>query len=264
MTYDTNLEQTQMESMPELFHFWSGDRNEYVTSWKTSLYFRGQNYLPRPVERGEITFDAQFGPVKLTVSAPLIDNFIAYLSTNPIEPTRMKLYRAITSDLTDYVVLFTGSMRRIGIQERMAKAEFESKARQLRVRLPKILYQAYCNWDVFDQGCGISIYDWIVNTSVTVNQSELISNAFSAYDDGYFTAGRVIYGSDERWILGHTGDTITLQVPFDSRVQTGTVVGVLPGCDGSPDTCKDKFDNFDNYLGCPYIPSDNPCLYGFK
>lgn len=264
MTYETNLQQTEMVATPELFHFWSGSRNEYITSWKTNLEFKGQTYLARPVQRGNINTDTTFGPVRLGITAPLLEGFIAYISTNPIEPTRVKVYRAMSDDLTDFVVIFTGSLRRMGIQNRMAKAEFESKARQLRVRLPKIIYQSYCNWDVFDIDCGLSIFNWRVPATITVNGSELISTVFGTYDDGYFTAGRVQHDTDERWILDHTGNVLTLQVPFDSRVQTGTVVYALPGCDGSPDTCKNKYDNFDNFLGFPYIPSNNPCLFGFK
>ena len=37
-----------------------------------------------------------------------------------------------------------------------------------------------------------------------------------------------------------------------------------PGYDGSPATCVDKFDNLDNFVGFPYIPSKNPVVWGIK
>lgn len=152
----------------------------------------------------------------------------------------------------------------MGISERVAKAEFESKARQLRIRIPKYLYQSYCNWDVFDPDCGLAEFAWKVTTDITVVDDTLISSVFAGYAADYFTAGRVRYEGDERWILKHVTDTLTLQVPFSSAVETGTIVDVLPGCDGSPDTCKDTFSNYPNFFGFPYIPSNNPCLFGFK
>ena len=264
MTYDDNLLEKEMTGTPELYHFWSGNEDAYVTSWYEDLQFAGNIYFARPIKRGGFSIDQTFGAVTMIITAPLLAQFIAYVSSQPIEPTRIKLYRAISDDLTDFKVIFTGTLRRMGISDRIAKAEFESKARQLRVRLPKFLYQSYCNWDVFDSDCGLAEFTYTVSTAVTVSNDTLVSSVFAGYAADYFTAGRVKYEGDERWILDHTADTLTLQVPFGSEVETGTVVDVLPGCDGNPDTCKDTYSNFKNFFGFPYVPSNNPCLFGFK
>lgn len=263
-TYDGNIQATEMEGMPELYHFWAGNLEERVTSWKEDITFLGQIYLARPLKRSGFSHDASFGPVAVTIQASLMDTFIQHISTMPLEPTRVKIYRAITSDMNDYRIIFTGTLRRMGIQDRLARGEFESKARRLRVKIPKIIYQSYCNWTLFDGRCGLVQATWQIEANITVATDTLVAPIFGTYDDGYFTAGRVIAGTDERWILDHTGNTLTLQIPFDTRVSSGDTVIVTPGCDGDPDTCTDTFSNFDNYLGCPYIPSNNPVLYGFK
>lgn len=264
MTLETNLQQTEMEAMPELYHFWAGTYEERITSWRSNLIFQGNEYLARPIRRSGFTFDSNFGPVNVSIEAPLVDTFIAYISTQPIEPTHVKIYRAIYSDLSDYAVIFTGQLTRMGITQRMARAEFESKANRLRVRIPQIIYQSYCNWDVFDINCALLSSSFEVKANVSVVSDTLISPTFGTYASQYFRAGRVKFGDDERWVLDHTGNTITLQIPFDSRLTSGKIVTALPGCDGSPDTCKDKFNNFEHFMGFPYIPSHNPVLYGFK
>lgn len=260
--YDDNLQKTEMESMPELYFFSSGDRQEYVTSYYQDVQFLGNTYQARPLKRSGFTFDKNFSPVTMSVTAPLTDIFIRYVASQPIEPTRLKMYRAIDSDLADFRVVFSGTLRKIGISNRMAKASFESKARNLRFRIPKILYQSYCNWDVFEPGCGLVASAFLDNVSVLVSGDQLVSTFFATKPDGYYTSGRVISPQqDERWIIDHVGNTLTLHVPFDTRVSSGTIVSVLPGCDGDPVTCRDKFSNLDNFIGMPYIPSHNPVIY---
>ena len=75
---------------------------------------------------------------------------------------------------------------------------------------------------------------------------------------------RVFHARDFRFIVAHGGDTITLQLPFDSRVGNGGTVTAYPGCDGSPATCRDRFGNSARFGGCASIPSRNPAVWGFK
>ena len=83
-------------------------------------------------------------------------------------------------------------------------------------------------------------------------------------ENGYFTRGYAAAGGDFRFIVAHGGDTITLQLPFDSRVGNGGTVTAYPGCDGSPATCRDRFGNSARFGGCASIPSRNPAVWGFK
>lgn len=259
---DDNIEAIEQEPMPELYLFTSGTEQERITNYNEDLTFLGYKYKARPIERSRWTFDHNFAPTQVSISAPLTAIFINYISNNPIEPTNIKIYRALKSDLIDYRLIFMGILRGIQISQRQAKARFESKILQLDCRLPKILYQSYCNWDVFDSNCKLSEGPYRINTEVTISGSTLISTTFGGYSDGYFTAGRVVFGSNERWITNHVGNIITLQVPFDSRLSSGDTVTVYPGCDGKASTCKNKFNNFPLFLGFSYIPDHNPVIYG--
>ena len=73
-----------------------------------------------------------------------------------------------------------------------------------------------------------------------------------------------VFHARVRFIVAHGGDTITLQLPFDSRVGNGGTVTAYPGCDGSPATCRDRFGNSARFGGCASIPSRNPAVWGFK
>lgn len=262
MTYDTNLEAIEQVSTPELYLLISGIDIERYTSYNSDLNFQGFLYKSRSIQRSSFTMDQNFAPVEVTVTAPLTEIFTRYISNNPVEPATLTIYKAISTDLTDYAIIFKGVFEGIQINNRQAQARFKNRLMNLKMRLPKILYQSYCNWDVFDSDCKVSEGDHRVETVVTVSGATLTSTAFGAYSDGHFTAGRVVFGANERWVTNHVGNVLTLQVPFDSRLSTGSTVIAYPGCDGSVSTCKTKFNNFTNFLGMPYIPDNNPVIYG--
>lgn len=268
MSYTTNLAASQQESMPEMFLLTSGSQIERYTSYQSSVTFLGQTFKAGAIKRSSLSYDSTFGSVGVKITAQLIDTFSQYVANQPITPTRIKIYRAISSDLTDYVVLFSGQVKEVTIAGNKAQATCESKSLYLSKRLPTIIYQAYCNHDVFDAGCGLNANSWKVTGSLTgVSGSTITSSSWSnaaGYEDGYWTGGRVVVGSDMRLVIDHTDDTLTLQIPFGSSVITGTSVDAYPGCDGSPQVCKNKFDNLDKFLGMPYIPSRNPVIWGFK
>jgi uncharacterized phage protein (TIGR02218 family) len=120
---------------------------------------------------------------------------------------------------------------------------------------------------VYDSGCGLDDTVWRVAATITqVSGSMLVASAFGDYDNDYFKGGWITYGQDMRLVTSHTKSSasVTLQIPFDSRMYVGASVWTYPGCDGAPSTCKNKFNNILKFLGMPYIPSRNPILWGFR
>jgi len=265
MTYNTNLQVTQQEATPELYEFTYGGVVERYTSWPETLNFGGYDYEPAPIKRSGISIDSEFSKVKVSIIAPVIDAFSRHVANTPIESTRVRIYSALKSDLTDYVLIFKGSVAHVSIKDYVAKAECVSTSDILENYYPSVTFQSYCNHMLFDSGCKLdnSVYK-VQGAVVSISGADYEVSGLNAYSDGYFTAGTVEYGSDVRMILKHVGNIITLHVPFDSRVAINTVVDVYPGCDGAPDTCKNKFNNYDNFLGFPLIPSTNPVMWGLK
>lgn len=209
--------------------------------------------------------DQQLGSARVTVTVPFSDPLQKFISVAPLPSTQVTIYRAVGDSLTDYALLFDGKVQRVGMANKVVSAEC-SPSGKLSARLPHLVYQSYCNWTVFDCGCGLNAEDWAVPIySVTVTGASLVSASFAAYADGYFTQGRIYYDGDWRFVTSHTGNTITLQIPFSVDLITGADVIAYPGCDGAPATCRTKFDNFlDHHISMPYIPSSNPVIWGFK
>lgn len=268
MTYETNLQAAQQEATPEMYEFTAGSTEERITSYPSDLTFLGNSYSAKPIERGSFSYDSDFGSTAVKIKMLLTTDFKRFLSSQPIEPTNLKIYRALGSDLTDYVTLFNGQVKKVLIKDQTAQLDCESRSRYLEKHLPKYVYQAFCNHDVFDAGCTLvaSTYK-VTGTIVTISGSEITGSQWSnaaGYEDGYFQGGRVVFGSDMRLVVKHVDDTLTLQIPFSSVVTIGSSIDVYPGCDGNPATCINKYNNHEHFLGMPFIPSSNPTIFGFR
>jgi uncharacterized phage protein (TIGR02218 family) len=262
-SYDANMKATEMVAMPEFYRFSRGYDNWYYTNAKTSLVFNNSPYVPSAIERGPFTIQTDLAVVSVTLTSQVLDQFADVIANAPSQRIRCRIYRAISDTLTNFGLLFDGNIISIAFNEKnIASATVVQKAGILDRNVQMIYHSVSCNHHVFQGDCNLDVIDWQVKTNVSVSGSDLVSSAFDAYDDGYFKAGMVECLNDYRMITNHVGDTITLHVPFDDRLSTGDEVTVLPGCDGLASTCLEKFDNLDNYLGCPYIPSKNPAIWG--
>lgn len=266
MTYATEIAEAQQEAMPEFYEFFSGGEFSYYTSFNEGLIFKSNSYAPTSIRRGGFSQDTQFGKVEVQISAAITDLFAQYIANLPLEPVTVTIYRAIKSDLSDYIILFTGTVKSVTIKDRTASARCESRSTLLEARLPRIIYQSFCNHDVFDDGCGLNEVAWRVTATITgISGYTLTSTSFGAKPNKYFTGGRIQFLTDHRLVTAHDGSNdLNLQLPFDARLGIGDSVFALPGCDGNPSTCKNKFNNLTKYLGMPYIPSHNPAIWGFK
>jgi len=262
MTYETNLAEVEQVGLPELYRLVYGPTTARYTSWSEDLTFLGEVYETAPLKRSGLSLDHELSAVRLSLQAPILDAFSRYIANQPIEPTSVTIYRALSDDLTQYAILFAGYVMTVSVKDRVARAECEANSAILDLSWPRFMYQSYCNHDLFDSGCALGDGAFLVQGAVTISGSDLTSAILGTFADGYFIGGRAAYGDDERMITNHVGSTVTLQVPFDDRVEAGTVVDFYPGCDGSPDTCRDTFNNFTNFLGFPYIPSSNPVIWG--
>lgn len=265
MTYDTEVAKTEAPSLPELYTFTSGTESERYTSFRETITYGGVDYTPRPIKRGKISYSTELKALQVSISAPVLDQFAAYIANQPVQPVTVTIVRVVYgSEDTNYKNIFSGRIQRVSVQNRTATATCRSGNTVLEARVPLITYQSYCNHNIFGPGCGLSEFTWRVAASVdSVSGSVLTITAADAYDDDYFRAGLVKHGQDLRMITDHTGDQITMQIPFDATLTAGTSVYLLPGCSGDPQICDETFGNLDQFLGMPYIPNRNPVYWGF-
>ena len=248
MGYHDITQEKELPPLAELFEITIGETVNRLTSHSNAIIFQGAAFDSAPISRSAFSFNEQFKAWNVTVQAPMISTMLAYIANSPVEPARVRIWRAFTSDLTAYRLVFNGTVKTVTFEDQTVSATCESLTDILRVKLPKIMYQAHCNHTLFDSGCTLSASAWKVSGVVTVSGSNLISSALTPYADFWFGGGYAAYDSDFRLITANSGDTAVLQVPFDSRVVDGVTVDFYPGCDKRHVTCDTKFLNLENVI----------------
>lgn len=263
MTFDSNMQATEQDAIPELYRIVGGGYEWRYTSNRTDITFLGEVYKAATIKRSAFSSTKQIGDSKLTITFPLSEPLLKYISAYPLPSTTVDIYRAVYSSLSQYAFLFSGKVKRASFSNKVISAEC-SVDDEMSAMLPHIVYQSYCNWQVFDCNCGLNSANYMVSAAVTINDTALVSSVFATYPLEYFTQGWVLFDGDMRFIVGHAGAYIYLQLPFSSALATGNTVSVFPGCDGAPATCIAKYNNWNHWLGMAYIPSRNPVVWGFK
>lgn len=124
----------------------------------------------------------------------------------------------------------------------------------------RVMHQRQCPYDLYSDMCGAfgsSFYE--IGTLTGVLGVTLSSYAFGTKDDGWFTGGYIRIGSSEkrRMIVAHIARDITISHPFDASVIAGASFTAFAGCDKTPTTCKNKFDNKLNFGGDEFLPNTN-------
>ncbi|MDA3788070.1 MAG: DUF2163 domain-containing protein [Desulfobacula sp.] len=269
--YTDNLEATQQTAAPEFYVITSGSSVERYTSYSTDLTFMGQLFKAAAIKRGGLVRDTKFGVDKIQVTVPLSPNIAAYIPNQPIEPVTVTIYRSTLANLNSYAIFFKGKIAFVQIKDKMATAQIQSRSKILLRKIPSIIYQSFCNHDIFDSGCSLDEYVYL-RTGIVATLSDNNATVSVSWTDGKgdpdigdFQGGRMVLDTDLRLITGHSViDEFQIQIPFDSRMKIGATLSLYPGCDGSPETCGTRFDNLTHHLGMSYIPSSNPVLWGFK
>lgn len=259
MTY-TALEASTQDGAPvELYTFAQGAQAWRFTTAADAITYMATEYTPSSVERDRIKQTSDVLKDSLKLRFPRGDTFAnQFLGFAPDLVTSVTIMRGHVGD-DEFIPYWKGRVIAAvasGNQIELAcESVFSSILRPgLRAR-----YELTCRHALYSARCGVNLEASqssgvaSVVSGVTVTVPEAASFA-----DGYFTGGMIKTPTDvSRFVVGHTGASLTLQRPIADLV-AGDAVRLYPGCDHLQTTCADKFDNLDNFGGFPWIPLRNP------
>jgi uncharacterized phage protein (TIGR02218 family) len=229
------------------------------TSNEVDYIHGGNTFEAAAISRSNITRGVEDRQDVLTIELPSTDNFPRlYVNIVPGQKALMTVQRVHRDDPDQQaIVLFKGLVQSVSFQSDATKASLS--VRPLTVGLsqaiPRFSYQALCNHILYDERCKVlqSLFQH-TNTATAVSGDIVTVQALNTKGDSWADAGFAQLGTtDFRLILEHTGDNITLLLPFASEV-TGSVLDVFAGCKHDLATCKTKFNNVINYGGFAFVP----------
>lgn len=263
--YETQ-EQATTKRPSEIFRFWIAGGSEWrYTNADQSITYGGKTYTPAPISRGAVSHEEQPDAPSLSIQmARVAQPLIQYIAGNPIETVWVEVRRVHrgTSPLTSDQIFF-GTVSAPSIQGQAVEAKCLGFGSFLQVPIPRFRFQRTCNNYFYDDYCGISktTYAETVNLdTVSDDGLELTDTQFGTHSDGYYTRGYVVSGEYKRMVVNHEGSTIDLRFTIPG-LAAGSEITIYRGCPRDYETCRDTFSNEDNFLGCPFIPLDNPVTW---
>jgi uncharacterized phage protein (TIGR02218 family) len=151
-------------------------------------------------------------------------------------------------------------------------AAFVAELRGLSDRLAQEtgrLFATTCSADLGDSRCKIDLtgpaYRGSGAVAAVTATSSFTASGLDAFDDGWFTAGKLTFTSGANAgasvdIKTHRKDdavSIALWQTAAEPIATGDAFIVTAGCDKSFSTCHDRFANVINFRGFPHIPGND-------
>ena len=176
-----------------------------------------------------------------------------------IERARVFFSDRIGGSAIGSVLLFKG---RLGVIEQIgrtsAKLTVNSDLVLLDIDMPRNVYQPTCLHTLYDSGCTLVKNAYGANGSVGAGSTASVINwsgATSSYQQGSitFTSG-VNAGVTANVNSVAAGASLTLGYPLQNVPAVGDSFTVYQGCDHTPVTCRNKFNNLVSFRGFPYVP----------
>ena len=139
------------------------------------------------------------------------------------------------------------------------KISSKSVVQKLNIEYPNRRYYPQCPYSIYSKECGVDIKSYRKKAKVTAVTDTNTVKIDIPFEDGYYTAGGMEWISgplagQATQIMASQNNTIVYMSATNTAPRIGDVAYIYPGCDKTPTTCKNKFNNFSRNRATPYVP----------
>lgn len=191
------------------------------------------------------------------------------LAAGRYDAAQVDMYIVDWSEPSLHVLMSRGHIGEVRREGRAFAAELRGLADALNAETGR-LYTPTCAADLGDARCGVdlddSAYRGAGEVAALTTASAFTVSGLSGFDDGWFTAGRLIFTSgandgDAMEVKRHRseGDTVIVELwqAMALAIAPGDSFVVTAGCDKRFATCQGRFGNAQNFRGFPHIPGND-------
>lgn len=258
---------------------------ERFTSYETALTYAFNTYAVRKLTHGEIRQGLALDRDELRIDCDglTVAPLLAAATLRNEVPLSLKVMAVeVTSPgaAANAVTVFTGEVVSASIRGKMMTAKASPGGSRFDRKAPRFYLQPGCNHALFSTGCGLLSSDWVHTASITATAAGFpfvfTLGSLARAGGVELTAANSFAGG---WVEIGTGTALQRLPIVASSVVTGaaltitlsrdpypfpsvsTTVRLYPGCDGRRTTCADRFNNYLNFGGHPFVPASNPTLF---
>lgn len=272
MSFDS-LESSVESSEPiELYKFLLGTDTYTWCSTEDEITIGSDTYVPASISRDNTVIGREDRSSILTVEVPASNSLAQrYIGTPPGSRASLSIFRVQRQEGGSPLataLIYKGSILSVQFpqDQDVARIILQSIEAAISRNIPRISYMLPCNHILYDERCGVAQASYQHTGAVSSISGDTVTVTGAGASGHDFTGGyaKPTSFTDFRLVLAHSGDVITLLLPFEQD-PTGGNVDIFAGCDHLLDgDCSQTFANEENFGGFPFVPTDNLFQKGLK
>jgi len=243
----------------ECFKFNYLDNEWRYSSLDSEPEIDGEIYDSTYISRSKLNNENDMFKTTLTVTTTL-DNPVALLFRGWVESSVvLTLYKLHLNDPDkEALVLWSGRVASCDFKKEVAELACVSLYSSTQKKGLVRPYGRNCpHVHYAPNSCRLVEADHTVIRSVQGTSGNTITFDAAGLTEGYYAGGSCTIGTARRMVLSNTSNSVTLMDGI-AQAQAGDEAALVPGCDRSIGTCRNKFGNNYNFGGFPHIPGKNP------
>ena len=227
-------------------------------------YQSAVGFAPSAVER---TIDLTADNQKLTGIIDSVTLTPGDLRTGKFDGARVEIIEVDWSTQTKERTLLVGFLGTVTLVDNQYTAELTSLESELAKPIGRTV-ALRCDANLGDARCGFSLSSDSVTVTTGGGALSFIDTGLTA-DDAYYNGGKIT------WLTGDNAgltfdvkryvaasDTVELFEPTPYTIAVGDTANIFRGCDRTFETCRDTFDNVENFRGFPHVPGVKDLISG--
>jgi len=253
-----SYEQSVASGKPiELFDIAMGLTHWRLTTHGADYDFLGDTYESAPTTRTQIEQTGEIPKDGIDLFTPRgfsLDTVC--IAGAPDQEITLTIYRGHDGLFVTY---FRGFLTSVTFDKNaVAKYHFEPRSSDMPFIGGRRRCSRLCCHRLGGPRCGVNLEAYKISGTIdTIDGVTIEATEFDIASD-FSCGGRIQIGNAQRMITAHSGEEITISRPFGSDIEAGASFYAWPGCDHTPTTCKNVYNNKVNYGGQEFLPVKNP------
>lgn len=249
-----------------LYEFAWGPTFWRYTSADRDITWNAETWTAVPIKDDGFTQGANSNPITITLPRrlPVVQLFNGMPPMTPIFVTCRRVHRDDTDQEAN--IYWVGRIASVKGKD-SATAEISGLPidRTLQRLGLRLCWERSCPHVLYDTSCRVDKTAFATTTTITaltattLTVASLGALAGAQYAGGLIEWQATVEGAIDRRAIQNfvAGNELGLMGTTD-RLTVGQAVTIYPGCDLTPATCKNVFNNLPNFGGFPFLPGKSP------
>lgn len=219
-------------------------------------YKAAQIQVDSDVERQE-----EIGAQRVTVRIGIRADVVAALRANQTEPMYLGIHRYQPSVVAAPARWAFGEIASVRVQRGWCLVELQTEEGAWELDVPRAIFATQCQKATYSAECGLNADDFSIATTITaVDGASVTVSSVGGNPDDWYSKGLLKIGNSVWHVVAQIGTALRIFGSLPRGLVLPAAATLIAGDDLTHETCRDKFNNLDRFLGFKWLPSKNPLI----